>query len=134
LRHFPAEAFIFSAGMLGLLSWTADVEVFRLGIPQVYEHMLAYALLAILIIVAKGLRLPSVFEISLIIVMAASMEALKFGIPFRHPKTSDFYADLFGFFTVILAFYCTRKIAHLIWRAIDFFLFPSARRVSYWRP
>lgn len=117
--------------MLGLLSWTAEVEIFRLGIPAVYEHMLAYALFAIILIVAKGLRAPSLTEVILVVLLSAMLEALKYTIPFRHPKTSDFFADMLGIFAMITIFYLVKNIARLTRRAIQFLLFPPVRSVDY---
>lgn len=123
LRHFPAEVFILSSGIFGLLSWTAEVEHVRLGIPAIYEHILAYALLAAILIAAKGLRAPSLAEMILVLLLSVSLEALKFNIPFRHPKTSDFFADMFGFFAVIIVFFGIESLVRLSCRVIRLLLF-----------
>lgn len=95
-KNFPVEAFIFIGAGLGFLSWTAQVQFFRLNIESEYEHMIAYSLMALLIIASKGLNMMSRLETALVILLAASLEALKGFISFRHPKTSDFYADILG--------------------------------------
>ena len=130
MRNFPFELFLFGLGLLGILSWTKEVELFRLGIPSVYEHMIAYAALTVALIAAKGLRPVSLSEMHLIVLLASSAEFLKYRIPFRHPKISDFYADILGALLVATGFFVLTIIMRLIWRMIRFSIFRSNRKTQ----
>lgn len=96
LRHFPADAIILGVAGLGYLSWTAEVGLFRLGILPAYEHSIAFALLGLVLMAAKGSSRLSLLEFVTVILIAASLEAFKAEIPYRHPKLSDFYSDIVG--------------------------------------
>lgn len=67
-------------------------------------------------------------EVVLVIVFASMIEALKAGIAFRHPKTSDYFADMAGFFSSLL---CSRILEICktgLWRIIRMpFLFSQLR-------
>lgn len=97
IRGFPCEAFFFIFIALAVLSWTDQVQWFRLDIAPYYEHMIVYALIGCIVLAAKAEAQLGVIEISIIILSASSLEAIKVFIPFRHPKTSDFIADMIGF-------------------------------------
>lgn len=97
-RNFPTEALVFAGIGLAVLSWTAQVQLFRLDILRDYEHVIIYVIIGLVMMAAKGFRLITILETSLLIWLAAIMESLKFYASFRHPKTSDFYADITGIF------------------------------------
>lgn len=115
LRNFPAEAFTLGMMGLGILSWTAQADYFRLGIPSLYEHIIAYALLGFTLMAAKGTKNLSLGELVLIILIAACLEAFKAELPFRHPKLSDFYADLLGLSLSVTFSTLIGMIARVVW-------------------
>lgn len=95
-RDFPFDAILYGGVGLAFLSWTNEVEYFRLSIHRDYEHLFAYALIGLLVMAAKGFRMLTLIDGSILILLAAVMESLKYFVPYRHPKTTDFYADLLG--------------------------------------
>jgi hypothetical protein len=121
LRLFPFEALLIGIIGIGFLSWTSHVDAFRLGIPSTFEHVLAYGGLSLIMALAKGGKPLNWVELTLLIIFAACAEMLKYYIPFRHPKASDFMADIAGLFLstgfmmgIVLVFKVSLRAAQLL--------------------
>ena len=113
LRHFPADAFIICMIAVGILSLTSHVELFRLGIPSLYEHIIAYFLLGLIMVAARGKAEIGISDVIMITILAAMCEAVKAEVPFRHPKVSDYYADLIGLGLSIITIGVLRTIGRI---------------------
>ena len=129
LRRFPADALILCLIALAVLSWTSQVALFRLGIPSLYEHVIAYCILGLVILASRGTTQISVGEMILLATLAALLEAAKAEIPFRHPKLSDFFADLVGLGFSFTTGYLIRLMIHNLRRALRVLY-----QIDYWRP
>lgn len=85
-------------------------------------------LVGFIMLAAKGTFRLTLAEVVLVIAFASMIEALKAGIAFRHPKTSDYFADMAGFFSSLL---CSRILEICktgLWRIIRMpFLFSQLR-------
>ena len=131
IRDFPYEGFIFLLIALGVLSWTDEVQFFRLHVAQHYEHMVAYGLVAVVLFAAKGRARLNIVEISIVVGSASFLEAIKVFVSFRHPKTSDFIADVIGFGFALACVYICSGVISIAASAIRRLRKPSERQIAY---